>query len=48
LPIDLPYVRKNVKELIQFVDPLTGQQMEPGELILLLRNVLAWIPTLVY
>jgi DNA helicase-2/ATP-dependent DNA helicase PcrA len=40
MPIDLPYVRKNVKELIHFLDPLTGQQMEPGELILLLRNAL--------
>src|SRR5208283_2057167 len=40
MPIDLPYVRKNVKELIHFLEPLTGQHLEPGELILLLRNVL--------
>ena len=40
IPIELPYVRKNVKELIHFLDPLIEQPMEPGELISLLRSAL--------
>ncbi|MGA2226388.1 MAG: ATP-dependent helicase [Syntrophobacteraceae bacterium] len=40
MPIELPYVRKNVKELIQFLDPLMEQPLEPGELISLLRGAL--------
>jgi DNA helicase II / ATP-dependent DNA helicase PcrA len=40
MPIELPYIRKNVKDLINFLDPLIGQQIEPGELILILRNSL--------
>ncbi len=40
IPIELPYVRKNVKEFIQFLDPLMEQTMEPGELISLLREAL--------
>jgi len=40
MPIDLPYVRKNVRDLIHFIEPLTGQQMEPSELIMLFRNAL--------
>ena len=40
MPIELPYVRKNVKELIQFLNPLMEQPLEPGELISLLRGAL--------
>ncbi len=35
--IPLPYIRKNVKDLIQFLDPLIEEKMEPAELIALLR-----------
>jgi DNA helicase-2/ATP-dependent DNA helicase PcrA len=42
MPIDLPYIRKNVREFIQFIDPLiedsTSQQ--PAELIQLIRSAL--------
>ena len=42
MPIDLPYIRKNVREFIQFLDPLiedaTNQQ--PAELVQLLRIAL--------
>jgi DNA helicase-2/ATP-dependent DNA helicase PcrA len=40
MPIELPYVRKNVKDLIQFLNPLIEQPMEPGELISLIRSAL--------
>jgi DNA helicase-2/ATP-dependent DNA helicase PcrA len=40
MPIELPYVRKNVKEFVNFLDPLIAQPLEPGELIALLRNSL--------
>ncbi len=40
IPIELPYVRKNVKDLIHFLDPLIKEPLEPGELIALLRNAL--------
>ncbi len=40
MPIDVPYVRRNVKDLVNFLEPLTHQQMEPGELISLLRCAL--------
>lgn len=40
MPADVPYVRKNVKDLVQFLGPLIDQKMEPGELIALLRNAL--------
>jgi len=40
--IDLPYVRKNVKEFIAFLDPLIdyANNMEPAEIIGILRNSL--------
>lgn len=38
--IPLPYIRKNVKDLIQFLDPLIEEKMEPAELIALLRTSL--------
>jgi DNA helicase-2/ATP-dependent DNA helicase PcrA len=38
--IPLPYIRKNVKDLIQFLDPLIQEKMEPAELIALLRTSL--------
>jgi DNA helicase-2/ATP-dependent DNA helicase PcrA len=40
MPIELPYVRKNIKDMIQFLDPLMEQPIEPGELISLLRGAL--------
>jgi len=42
MPIDLPYIRKNVKVLIEFLDPLIedSQNFEPAELIQLLRGAL--------
>jgi len=40
MPIGVPYVRHNVKDLIQFLDPLIDRQMGPGELISLLREAL--------
>jgi DNA helicase-2/ATP-dependent DNA helicase PcrA len=42
LPIDLPYIRKNVREFIQLIDPLIqdAETLQPAELIQLLRNAL--------
>lgn len=42
MPIELPYIRKNVKELIKFLDPLIedAENLEPAELINLLRTSL--------
>lgn len=41
MPIEVPYVRKNVKEFIKFLNPLIEEtSMEPAELISLLRNAL--------
>lgn len=40
MPVELPYIRKNVKDLIRFLDPLIAEPMEPGELISLLRGAL--------
>jgi len=39
LPIELPYIRKNVKDLVKFLDPLIedNETIEPAELINLLR-----------
>jgi DNA helicase-2/ATP-dependent DNA helicase PcrA len=39
MPIELPYIRKNIKEFIQFMDPLIedAENLEPAELIQLLR-----------
>jgi DNA helicase-2/ATP-dependent DNA helicase PcrA len=39
LPIELPYIRKNVREFIQFIDPLIQEteNIPPAELIQLLR-----------
>jgi DNA helicase-2/ATP-dependent DNA helicase PcrA len=39
IPIELPYIRKNVKEFIKFMDPLIedAENLEPAELIQLLR-----------
>ena len=39
MPIELPYIRKNVKEFIQFIDPLIedAENLQPAELIQLLR-----------
>jgi len=38
--IPVPYIRKNVKDLIGFLDPLIEENMEPAELIALLRTSL--------
>jgi len=42
IPVDLPYIRKNVREFIQFVDPLIedSANQQPAELIHLLRVAL--------
>jgi len=42
MPIDVPFIRKNVKELIGFLDPLVedAKNLEPAELINLLRTSL--------
>lgn len=42
MPVELVYVRKNVKELIKFLDPLIedSKNLEPAELIGLLRSTL--------
>jgi len=42
MPIDLPYIRKNVREFIQFIDPLIEDSgnHQPSELIHLLRVAL--------
>jgi DNA helicase-2/ATP-dependent DNA helicase PcrA len=42
MPIDLPYIRKNVREFIQFVDPLieNSANQQPAELVQLLRVAL--------
>jgi DNA helicase-2/ATP-dependent DNA helicase PcrA len=42
LPIDLPYIRKNVREFIQLIDPLIAdaETLQPAELIQLLRSAL--------
>ena len=42
IPVDLPYIRKNVQEFIQFVDPLIedSANQQPAELIHLLRVAL--------
>jgi len=39
MPIELPYIRKNVKEFIKFIDPLIADadNLQPAELIQLLR-----------
>ena len=39
MPIELPYIRKNIKEFIKFMDPLIedAENLEPAELIQLLR-----------
>jgi DNA helicase-2/ATP-dependent DNA helicase PcrA len=42
MPVDIPYVRKNVKDFLAFMEPLIedSEKMEPGELINLLRLAL--------
>jgi DNA helicase II / ATP-dependent DNA helicase PcrA len=42
LPIELPYIRKNVREFIQLIDPLIAdtETLQPAELIQLLRSAL--------
>ena len=42
MPIDLPYIRKNVREFIQFMDPLIedSANQQPSELIHMLRVAL--------
>lgn len=42
MPVDLPYIRKNVREFIQFIDPLIedSANQQPAELIQLLRIAL--------
>ena len=42
MPVDLPYIRKNVREFIQFVDPLIedSANQQPSEVIQLLRVAL--------
>ena len=42
IPVDLPYIRKNVREFIQFIDPLIedSANQQPSELIHLLRTAL--------
>jgi len=39
MPVELPYIRKNIKEFIKFMDPLIedAENLEPAELIQLLR-----------
>jgi DNA helicase II / ATP-dependent DNA helicase PcrA len=42
MPIELPYIRKNVREFIQLMDPLIedSETLQPAELIQLLRSAL--------
>jgi DNA helicase II / ATP-dependent DNA helicase PcrA len=42
MPIELPYIRKNIRELIQLIDPLIAdaETLQPAELIQLLRSAL--------
>ena len=42
LPIDLPYIKKNVKEFIAFLDPLISDagSMVPSEVLSIIREVL--------
>jgi len=42
MPIELPYIRKNVKEFIKFMDPLIedAENLQPAEVIKLLRDAL--------
>jgi DNA helicase-2/ATP-dependent DNA helicase PcrA len=39
MPIELPYIRKNIREFIQFADPLIDdvENLQPAELVQLLR-----------
>jgi DNA helicase-2/ATP-dependent DNA helicase PcrA len=42
MPVDLPYIRKNVRDFIQFIDPLiqNSEDQQPADLIQLLRVAL--------
>ena len=42
MPIDLPYIRKNVRKFIRFIDPLIEDSInqQPAELIHLIRSAL--------
>jgi len=42
MPVDLPYIRKNIREFIQFIDPLIedSANQQPSEVIQLLRVAL--------
>lgn len=42
MPVDLPYIRKNVKDFIQFISPLAdyAPNLEPSEVISMIRSQL--------
>jgi DNA helicase-2/ATP-dependent DNA helicase PcrA len=40
MPIDLPYIRVNVRDFIDLVDLVRNQELEPAEMIHLLRSAL--------
>ena len=42
IPVDLPYIRKNVKDFIKFISPLSdyASNLEPSEVISMIRNQL--------
>lgn len=42
MPLDIPYIKRNVKALVKLIDPLTRKvkKMEPDELLYLLREAL--------
>jgi len=42
MPVDLPYIRKNVKDFIQFISPLAdySPNLEPSEVISMIRSQL--------
>jgi len=42
MPVELPYLRKNIRDFIQLIDPLIedAKNLHPGELIQLLRGAL--------
>jgi DNA helicase-2/ATP-dependent DNA helicase PcrA len=42
MPVELPYLRKNIREFIQLIDPLIAEaeNLHPAELIQLLRSAL--------
>jgi len=42
MPVELPYLRKNIREFIQLIDPLIAEaeNLHPAELIQMLRSIL--------